>query len=104
MNGETKIMSIKKKTGTNWERLKRQREGKEPIDFSDIPELDSSFWKDATIVIPAAKTKLTIRIDTDVYQWFNGQGPGYQTRINAVLRSYMEAATKQAQTGKKATG
>ena len=94
----------KKKTGTDWERLKRQREGKEPIDYTDIPEHDASFWKDATIVIPDAKTKLTIRIDTDVYQWFSGQGPGYQTRMNAVLRSYMEAARKQGETRKKATG
>lgn len=98
-------MTVKKKqTGTDWQRLKRQREGKEPIDHSDIPELDASFWKDATIVIPGAKTKLTIRIDTDIYQWFSGQGPGYQTRMNAVLRSYMETAMKQAQTPKKATG
>jgi uncharacterized protein (DUF4415 family) len=96
-------MSEKKKTRTDWERLKRQREGKEPINFSDIPEADASFWEDATIVIPEGKTKLTIRIDTDVYRWFTGQGPGYQTRMNAVLRSYMEAQM-QAQARKKATG
>jgi len=87
-------MSEKKKTGTDWERLKRQREGQEPIDLSDISEADASFWQDATIVIPDAKTKLTIRIDTDVYRWFTAQGPGYQTRMNAVLRSYM--ASKQS--------
>ena len=60
------MTSKKKRTLTDWERLKRQREGKESIDYSDIPELDASFWKDATVVIPEAKTKLTIRIDTDV--------------------------------------
>jgi uncharacterized protein (DUF4415 family) len=79
------------KTGTDWERLKRMRAGKENIDTSDIPEADESFWNEASIVIPGGKTKLTIRIDTDVYQWFSGQGAGYQTRINAVLRSYMLA-------------
>jgi uncharacterized protein (DUF4415 family) len=79
----------KKTTGTDWERLKRQGEGKEPIDFSDIPELDASFWENVTLVIPGAKTRLTMRIDTDIYRWFTGQGPGYQTRMNAVLRSYM---------------
>jgi uncharacterized protein (DUF4415 family) len=93
-------MSEKKKTGTDWERLRRQREGQEPIDLSDITEADPSFWEDATVVIPDAKTKLTIRIDTDVYRWFTAQGPGYQTRMNAVLRSYM--ASKHAETHKKA--
>jgi uncharacterized protein (DUF4415 family) len=97
-------MSEKKKTRTDWERLKRQHDGKESIDLSDIPEADAGFWEDATIVIPDAKTKLTIRIDTDLYRWFTAQGPGYQTRMNAVLRSYMEAASKLAETRKKATG
>ena len=34
---------------------------------------------------------ISIRLDQDVLEWFRGQGPGYQTRMNAVLRSYMEA-------------
>lgn len=97
------MMNKKKKTGTDWERLKRQREGNESIDLSDVPEADASFWEDAAIVIPDAKTKLTIRIDTDVYRWFTAQGPGYQTRMNAVLRSYMEASSKQTKR-RKAVG
>jgi len=84
----------KKKTGTDWERLDRQGAGLEPIDFSDIPELDESFWKNAKIVIPGEKTRITIRIDTDLYKWFTSQGAGYQTRMNAVLRSYMDAQKK----------
>ncbi len=80
----------KKQTRTNWARLRRQHSGREAIDTSDISELGKSFWKNATIVIPGGKTKLTIRIDTDTYQWFLSQGSGYQTRINAVLRSYVE--------------
>jgi uncharacterized protein (DUF4415 family) len=37
------------------------------------------------------KTLLSLRIDSDVIEWFRAQGAGYQSRINALLRAYMEA-------------
>jgi uncharacterized protein (DUF4415 family) len=37
------------------------------------------------------KTLLSLRIDSDVIEWFRRQGPGYQSRMNALLRAYMEA-------------
>jgi uncharacterized protein (DUF4415 family) len=62
------------------------------IDFSDIPELDDSFWRDARIVTPAErKGQITLRLDADLLDWFRSQGKGYQTHMNAVLRSYYEA-------------
>jgi uncharacterized protein (DUF4415 family) len=61
------------------------------IDDSDIPRLGKSFWKAARLTMPEPKDRLTIRIDHDVVQWLKQQGSGYQTRINAILRSYMEA-------------
>jgi uncharacterized protein (DUF4415 family) len=63
------------------------------IDFSDIPKLGKSFWKTARLAMPEPKDRLTIRVDHDVVQWLKKNGPGYQTRINAILRSYMEAQT-----------
>jgi len=36
------------------------------------------------------KQQLTIRVDRDVLEWYRSQGPGYQTRINALLRAYMQ--------------
>jgi len=60
------------------------------IDFSDIPRLGKSFWKAAKLTMPEPKDRLTIRVDHDVVQWLKKRGPGYQTRINAILRSYME--------------
>jgi uncharacterized protein (DUF4415 family) len=39
-----------------------------------------------------AKTSLALRIDADVVKWFKAQGPGYQTRMNAVLRAFKEAS------------
>lgn len=64
----------------------------EDIDYSDIPELDKSFFKKATIKYPPhKKQQLTIRLDEDVLSWLKKQGKGYQSRINAILRAYYEA-------------
>ena len=63
----------------------------ENIDISDIPELDEEFFKNAAWQLPG-KQPVTIRIDTDVLEWFRSQGKGYQTRINQLLRKYMEAS------------
>jgi len=65
------------------------------IDFSDIPKLDKSFWKNAKLTLPIPKDRLTIRVDHDVVEWLRNQGSGYQTRINAILRSYMMAQHDQ---------
>jgi len=61
------------------------------IDYSDIPELDENFFKEARVVVPPGKKQLTLRLDTDVLAWLKGQGRGYQSRINAILRAYYEA-------------
>ena len=42
------------------------------------------------------KALLSLRIDADVIEWFKAQGPGYQSRMNALLRAYMEAHPKQS--------
>ena len=63
----------------------------EDVDTSDIPPLDASFFDQAELRMPRTKPAITIRLDPDVLDWFKAQGKGYQTRINAVLRMYMEA-------------
>jgi uncharacterized protein (DUF4415 family) len=60
------------------------------IDYSDIPELDEEFWQNAELRVPANKERITLRVDRDVLEYFRRSGQGYQTRINAVLRAYME--------------
>lgn len=57
------------------------------------PELDAAWFKRAKLVSPQPKQAVSIRLDRDVMEWFRKQGRGYQTRINAVLRSYVEAYT-----------
>lgn len=63
----------------------------EDIDFSDIPELDDDFWENAKVVMPEKKEQISIKVDRDVLEYFRKDGPGYQTRMNAVLRSFVEA-------------
>ena len=48
-------------------------------------------WATATFVRPPEKVPVGLKLDTDVLAWFKSHGRGYQTRINAVLRRYMEA-------------
>lgn len=57
---------------------------------------DEAFWKAARWVAPSVKAKerITIRIDEDVLEWLRGQGRGYQSRINALLRAYMSAVQR----------
>jgi uncharacterized protein (DUF4415 family) len=80
----------KKKSGTDWRFLSDKSD--DGVDFSDIPRLGPNFWKTAVLRMPRKKESLTIRLDHDVVVWFRGTGRGYQTKMNAVLRSYMRAA------------
>lgn len=57
-----------------------------PSELADLPD---DFWDEAIVVEPAAKQAISLRVDSDVLEWFKTQGPRYQSRMNAVLRSYM---------------
>jgi len=65
------------------------------IDTREIPEISPEQFARAIVrhaLKPvAAKAQLTIRLDREVLEWFRRQGRGYQTRINTLLRAYMEA-------------
>ena len=78
---------------TDFKRLRQMRDG--DIDYSDIPRLGKSFWTTAKLAMPEPKDRLTIRIDHDVVEWLKKKGSGYQTRINAILRSYMRAQSDE---------
>ena len=63
----------------------------EDIDYSDAPATDTEFWSAAVVNPPMVKRQVTLRIDPDIVEFFKNSGSGYQTRINAVLRSYVKA-------------
>jgi hypothetical protein len=64
-----------------------------PEELSDLPE---DFWGEAELVVPVAKRAISLRVDEDVLEWFRRLGPRYQTRMNAVLRTYMTRAARDA--------
>ena len=63
------------------------------IDHTEEGEFD---WSTIYVGIPKPKQQLTIRLDGDVIEWFKAQGSGYQSRINAVLRSFVEDQMKRS--------
>ncbi len=65
------------------------------IDMSDIPELDDAFWKRARVVLPQPKKAISLRLDDEVLRWYRARGKGYQSLMNAVLKSYAEAARER---------
>lgn len=67
----------------------------EDIDYSDIPELDDAFWQNARIVEPDKTQPVTLRVKKSVLDAYKAQGKGYQTRMNAVLESYVKAIQKK---------
>lgn len=79
---------------TDWDKLRSLRD--EDIDYSDIPPLDEAFFQEAALRLPRPKRHLSLRLDEDVYLFLKTEGRGYQTRINAVLRQYMEARQRAA--------
>jgi uncharacterized protein (DUF4415 family) len=72
--------------------LKRMKDS--DIDTTDIPPI--SDWSKAVVgkFYRPIKKPLTIRLDADVLAWLKGQGRGYQTRINALLRTAMESGNR----------
>jgi uncharacterized protein (DUF4415 family) len=81
------------KPGTDWKRLGSlsDRQIRRSLERdAEVRPTDSEFWKKTRVVIPAAKQTVTIRLDADLLEWLRKE-KGYQTRINAVLRTYMDA-------------
>ena len=88
---------------TDWARVDAmtEEELEASIDHEEEGEPD---WSTLTVGIPGPKQQLTVRFDSDIIDWFKAQGPRYQTRMNAVLRSYVEAQKAKARTPKQSHG
>ncbi len=88
-----KKSSAAKHSATDWERIDAMTDN--DIDLSDIPKVTPEMFARAVIrhnLKPISRKELlTLRVDLDVLAWFKAQGLGYQTRINELLRAYMEA-------------
>lgn len=86
------LMELARQSKTDWTRVMNMSQEEadanadsDPDDFTNDPE----FWKNARLVFPVTKEKVSLRLDSDILDHFRQQGRGYQTMINAVLRAYV---------------
>jgi uncharacterized protein (DUF4415 family) len=93
----TKRSSANKRKGkTDWSRVDALSERAMELSIADDPESDMPVdWTKASLVMPRRKESVHLRVDPDVLAWFRRQGQGYLTRMNAVLRAYMDAHRRQ---------
>src|SRR5690348_4595679 len=83
----------------------RAAEAMAPADIERLADEDEGAlpagWESTVDVgLPERRESIHIRLDPDVLRWFRAHGPGYQTRINAVLRAFVQAR-RRAEQGKK---
>ena len=86
-----KKKSTSTKSKTDFARLDKMKD--EDIDYSDAPAITPEMFAKSMVrrgLKPHTKTQLTLRVDSDVLEWYKKQGRGYQTRINQLLRAYMQ--------------
>ena len=78
---------------TDWEGISKLTDAeidKAVADDPDWAEFEDIDWSEAVLVIPPKKKTISMRVDEDVLDYFKHEGAGYQRRMNAVLRSYMQ--------------
>ena len=84
---------IMQQSQTDWKAIDTMKD--KDINLSDLPEISPDKFAKAIVrkgFKPIkTKTQVTLRLDTDVLNWFKAQGKGYQTNINALLKAYVEA-------------
>jgi uncharacterized protein (DUF4415 family) len=99
----TRRWGERRKGKTNWARVDaltdKEIEAAVLSDPDAVP-LDVD-WSDAVLVIPPKKKAISIRVDEDVLDYFKNEGTGYQRRMNAVLRSYVQQKSKAPARKKK---
>jgi uncharacterized protein (DUF4415 family) len=100
---ELKDMQRRGENRTNWAKVdattEADLEASIAADPDDLVDVD---WTRAVIGLPPRKLDIHIRIDSDVLAWFKESGKGYQTRINNVLRAFVQ--TRQRRQSAKPTG
>jgi uncharacterized protein (DUF4415 family) len=82
----TDLARVRAKTAADIER--------DVVSDADFKDEREDWYATAMAVMPTPKKLLSLRLDHDVVDWFKRQGPGYQTRINAVLRAFVQQAGK----------
>ena len=89
-----KRASTSRKSQSDWTRVTSLKDKDITVD-RDAPEWTPEMFARAVVKnglkTPCAKSLFSLRVDSDVLSWFRSQGPGYQSRMNALLRAFMQA-------------
>jgi uncharacterized protein (DUF4415 family) len=88
--------TIVRRTLGEVEALRERGEDPTRPDAPEAESLGAEFWKSARVVMPSGKTSVHLRLDSDVVEWFKAHGKGHLTRMNAVLRAYVDAHQRRA--------
>jgi uncharacterized protein (DUF4415 family) len=90
-----KHQSSSKASRTNWTRVRAMKERDVRLNAehpeADVKHIVRGIARRGLRPVPP-KASLSLRLDADVVRWFKSQGPGYQTRMNAVLRAFKDAS------------
>jgi uncharacterized protein (DUF4415 family) len=76
--------------------MRERGEDKTSPDAPEAESLGAEFWKSARVVMPSGKTSVHLRLDSDIVEWFKANGKGHLTRMNSVLRAYVETQKRCA--------
>lgn len=93
-------MIAKGESRTNWARVDAVTDEEIQAAIKDDPDWEGwedIDWSKAVLVVPRVKRAISIRLDSDIIDFFKQEGPGYQSRMNEVLRYYMENRKKAAE-------
>jgi uncharacterized protein (DUF4415 family) len=95
---EVREMVARGESKSDWARIDAMTDAeieaamRDDPDWADFRDID---WSKVIAVYPIPKGAISIRLDRDVIDFFKSTGKGYQTRINAVLRHYMDETLKK---------
>ncbi len=93
---ELSAMHRKGASRTNWAKVDAMSEAELEASIAADPDdvHETLDWTQAVKGIPERKAAIKLRIDSDILGWFKATGKGYQTRMNNVLRAYVESREK----------
>jgi uncharacterized protein (DUF4415 family) len=96
MNDDTSGKTSNDEPTTDWKRLRSMSDEEVHAAITDDPDIaptDDAFWQDARVVLPHNQETVAMKLDADVLAWFRRKA-GYQARINAILRAFMDAQSR----------
>ncbi len=87
--------SIKKSSRSKTNITKLRQTNDTNINYKDNPATTKEFWEDAKIFMPQHKVHISLRLDENIINYFREEGKGYQSRINAILKAYINTHPHQ---------